>query len=64
LQWVAQTDDTSVEHERKATTPEEFNTEPFPADGRKQLQAAYDFLYGKGAFSNAFDINDWIQASS
>jgi sulfonate transport system substrate-binding protein len=64
LQWVADTDETAVEHERKATTPQEFNTEPFPADGRKQLQAAYDFLYSNGTFKTPFDINDWIRASS
>ncbi|ORB30042.1 ABC transporter substrate-binding protein [Mycolicibacterium parafortuitum] len=63
-QWVAQTDGTELEFVKESTRPDEFNTEPFPAEGVDQLQAAYDFLDADGSLENSFDVREWAGAKS
>lgn len=61
--WVAQTDGTEVEFVTESTRPDEFNTEPFPARGVDQLQAAYEFLQADGSLQSPFDVREWAGAT-
>ena len=62
--WVAQTDDSKPEFVKASTKPDEFNTEPFPAQGVDQLQAAYDFLSADGSLQNQYSVREWAGAKS
>jgi sulfonate transport system substrate-binding protein len=62
--WVAETDDTHVEFVRQSTEPDEFNTEPFPAKGVEQLEAAYNFLKADGSLENEYSVPEWAGAKS
>jgi sulfonate transport system substrate-binding protein len=64
LAWVAETDGTKVELVKEATKADEFNTEPFPAAGVDQLQAAYDFLNADGSLDAEYSVRNWVEASS
>lgn len=63
-EWVAQTDGTDIEFVRESTRPDEFNTEPFPAQGVDQLQAAYDFLEADGSLEGQYSVREWAGAQS
>lgn len=62
--WVAQTDGTNLEYVKESTKADEFNTEPFPAAGVDQLQAAYDFLNADGSLDNQYSVREWAGAKS
>lgn len=64
LSWVAETDDTDLQFVQKSTRAEEFNTEPFPAVGVDQLEAAYTFLNADGSFDNEYSVREWAGATS
>ena len=64
LAWVAETDGTKLELVKEATHPDEFNTEPFPAVGVDQLEAAYEFLNADGSLDAEYSVRDWVEASS
>ncbi|MGV0812079.1 ABC transporter substrate-binding protein [Mycolicibacterium boenickei] len=64
LKWVAETDGVKLEYVQKSTRVEEFNTEPFPATGVDQLEAAYNFLNADGSFDNEYSVRDWVGAKS
>ncbi|MCV7419264.1 ABC transporter substrate-binding protein [Mycobacterium yunnanensis] len=63
LHWVADTDGTKFEDVKKSTQADEFNTEPFPQIGVKQLQDAYDFLEADGSLANQYSVTEWIGAT-
>ncbi|WNG85441.1 ABC transporter substrate-binding protein [Mycobacterium sp. ITM-2016-00317] len=63
-EWVAQTGGTDIEFVRESTRPDEFNTEPFPAQGVDQLQAAYDFLEADGSLEGQYSVREWAGAQS
>ena len=58
-EWVAQTDGVDVALVRVTTDRSTFNTEPFPAQGLSQLQAAHDFLAEDGSIQAPFDVAEW-----
>jgi sulfonate transport system substrate-binding protein len=62
--WVAQTDGTQLEFVKESTKADEFNTEPFPAQGVDQLQAAYDFLNADGSLEGQYSVREWAGAKS
>jgi sulfonate transport system substrate-binding protein len=62
--WVAQTDGTQLDFVKESTKADEFNTEPFPAQGVDQLEAAYDFLSADGSLENAYSVREWAGAKS
>jgi sulfonate transport system substrate-binding protein len=62
--WVAQTDGTNFEYVKESTKVDEFNTEPFPAQGVDQLEAAYDFLNADGSLDNQYSVREWAGAKS
>lgn len=62
--WVAQTDGTQLDFVKESTKPDEFNTEPFPAQGVDQLQAAYDFLNADGSLDSQYSVREWAGAKS
>jgi len=62
LHWVADTDGTKFEYVKQSTQADEFNTEPFPQIGVKQLQDAYDFLNADGSLAGQYSVTDWIGA--
>lgn len=62
--WVAETDDTKIEFVKQSTSPDDFNTEPFPQNGVDQLGSAYEFLNADGSFDNTFSVRDWAVATS
>lgn len=64
VNWVAQTDGTKVEFVKESTKPDEFNTEPFPAQGVDQLQAAYNFLNADGSLDGQYSVREWAGAKS
>jgi sulfonate transport system substrate-binding protein len=64
LAWVAQTDGTKPELVKEATRADEFNTEPLPAAGVDQLEAAYEFLNADGSLDAEYSVRDWVKASS
>ncbi len=64
LSWVAETDDMDLQFVQKSTRAEEFNTEPFPAVGVDQLEAAYTFLNADGSFDNEYSVREWAGATS
>ncbi|MGE2836359.1 ABC transporter substrate-binding protein [Mycobacterium sp. SMC-4] len=64
LQWVAETDGTKLEHVEKSYSPKEFNTEPIPAVGVEQLQAAYEFLLEDGRIEKPFSVTEWTAQTS
>lgn len=63
-EWVAVTDDTDVEYVRKSVSVNEFNTEPFPAQGVEQLEAAYEFLKADGDIEHDYSVQEWAGARS
>lgn len=63
-EWVAQTDGTDVAFVKESTRPDEFNTDPFPAQGVDQLQAAYDFLEADGSLEGQYSVREWAGAQS
>ncbi|MGE2714726.1 ABC transporter substrate-binding protein [Mycolicibacterium litorale] len=62
--WVAHTDGTQLEFVKESTKPDEFNTEPFPAQGVDQLEAAYDFLNADGSLESQYSVREWAGAQS
>ncbi|KUI38463.1 nitrate ABC transporter substrate-binding protein [Mycobacterium sp. IS-1496] len=62
--WVAQTDGTDLEFVKQSTKVDEFNTEPFPAKGVDQLEAAYEFLNADGSLENQYSVREWAGAKS
>ncbi|KUI32439.1 nitrate ABC transporter substrate-binding protein [Mycobacterium sp. IS-1742] len=62
--WVAQTDGTDLEFVEQSTKVDEFNTEPFPAQGVDQLEAAYEFLNADGSLENHYSVREWAGAKS
>ncbi len=62
LHWVADTDGSKFEYVKRSTQADEFNTEPFPQIGVKQLQDAYDFLNADGSLAGQYSVSDWIGA--
>lgn len=62
--WVAQTDGTQLEFVKESTKPDEFNTEPFPAQGVDQLEAAYEFLNADGSLESQYSVREWAGARS
>lgn len=62
LAWVAQTDGTQLDFVKQATKSDEFNTEPFPAEGVDQLEAAYEFLNADGSLENEYSVREWAGA--
>ncbi|MCV7169203.1 ABC transporter substrate-binding protein [Mycobacterium manitobense] len=62
LAWVAQTDGTRLDFVKQATKKDEFNTEPFPAEGVDQLEAAYEFLNADGSLENEYSVREWAGA--
>jgi sulfonate transport system substrate-binding protein len=62
LRWVAETDGTKFEYVKQSTQADEFNTEPFPQIGVKQLQDAYDFLNADGSLDAQYSVSEWIGA--
>ncbi|MET0450753.1 MAG: ABC transporter substrate-binding protein [Mycobacterium sp.] len=64
LAWVAETDGSKLDLVKEATSPDEFNTEPFPAVGVDQLVAAYDFLNADGSLDAEYSVRDWVEASA
>lgn len=62
LHWVADTDGSNFEYVKRSTQADEFNTEPFPQIGVKQLQDAYDFLDADGSLAGQYSVGDWIGA--
>lgn len=62
LHWVADTDGSKFEYVKRSTQADEFNTEPFPQIGVKQLQDAYDFLDAGGSLASQYSVSDWIGA--
>jgi len=63
LHWVADTDGTRFDDVKQSTQADEFNTEPFPQIGVKQLQDAYDFLEADGSLANQYSVTEWIGAT-
>lgn len=63
-EWVAQTDGTDVAFVKESTRPDEFNTDPFPAQGVDQLQAAYDFLEADVSLEGQYSVREWAGAQS
>lgn len=64
IAWVAQTDGTQLEFVKESTKADEFNTEPFPAQGVDQLEAAYNFLNADGSLENQYSVREWAGAQS
>lgn len=62
--WVAETDGTQLEFVKESTKVDEFNTEPFPAQGVDQLEAAYEFLNADGSLENQYSVREWAGAQS
>jgi sulfonate transport system substrate-binding protein len=61
--YQAKVEHVPVAVEKVAEPVDNYNTEPFPAAGVKQLRSTYEFLKSQNLIKNDFDFDAWFQRS-